>query len=125
MLPCGQRPFILIADDNRDLARGLSILLSLDGFDVEIVHDGREVLKAALARKPAAFLLDIGLPGLSGIEVAAQIRAYPQFDDSLVIAISAYDEIMFQDAPPRPEFDHHLAKPVNAETIFSLLDRLR
>ncbi len=120
-----RRLFVLIADDNQDLAEGLAILLSLDGFDVQTVHDGREVLEAALARKPDAFLLDIGLPGMDGFEVAAQLRSDRRFGESLLIAISAYDEVMFEDRPPNADFDHHIAKPFNSQTILSLLAHLR
>lgn len=125
MPSCGRRLFVLIADDNHDLATGLSILLAHDGFDVEAVHDGREVLKAALERTPDAFLLDIGLPGLNGFEIAAQVRSDPRFKESLLIAISAYDEDLFEDGSPSADFDHHLAKPFDSETILSLLAPLR
>jgi CheY-like chemotaxis protein len=116
-----RRLLILIADDNRDLAKGLSILLTLRGFDVEIIHDGREVLKTARARRPDAFLLDISLPGIDGCQVAAQIRADEQFNDSLLIAISAYDEFLLDDSAPLAAFDHHFAKPVDFKAVLTLL----
>jgi CheY-like chemotaxis protein len=124
MQPSGRRRLVLIADDNRDLAKGLSILLTLRGFEVQTVHDGRDVLKTALARRPDAFLLDIGLPGMDGLEVAAQIRRNEQFKDSLLIAISAYDDAFFDDSAARRAFDRHLAKPVDFETIVSMLSSL-
>jgi Response regulator receiver domain len=70
MILLGRRLFIFIADDNRDLAWSLSVLFRLAGFDVETVHDGHEVLRAVRARRPDAVLLDIGLPGMNGFQVA-------------------------------------------------------
>jgi CheY-like chemotaxis protein len=118
------RRLILIADDNRDLAKGLSILLRLRGFEVETVHDGRDVLRAAVNRRPDAFLLDIGLPGMDGLEVAARIRSDEQFKDCLLISISAYDEALFDDPRGWRDFDLHLAKPVDLETIVAMLSSL-
>ena len=120
----GRRLFILIADDNRDLAKSLSMLLKLVGFDVETVHDGRDALKAALARRPDAVLLDIGLPGLDGFQVAEQMRSDPMLKDIFIIAISGYDKSMFQGRARRAGFDHQLVKPVEFNTILSLLARL-
>jgi DNA-binding response OmpR family regulator len=70
-----RKRFVLVADDNRDLAWGLTLLLKLTGFDVKTVHDGREAVAALAERLPDIALLDIGLPGLSGFEVAERIRA--------------------------------------------------
>jgi CheY-like chemotaxis protein len=120
----GRRLFILIADDNEDLAKSLSILLNLVGFDVETVHDGRDALRAALAHPPDAVLLDIGLPGMDGLQVAEQMRSDPRLKDILIIAISGYGPEMFEGRSQRAGFDHHLVKPVAFSTITSLLARL-
>jgi CheY-like chemotaxis protein len=120
----GRRLFILIADDNQDLTKSLSMLLKLVGFDVETVHDGRDALKAAQAHRPDAVLLDIGLPGMDGFQVAEQMRSDPRLSDICIIAISGYDPEMFQGRPRRAGFDHHLVKPVAFQTILSLLARL-
>jgi CheY-like chemotaxis protein len=121
MEPRARRPLVLIADDNRDLAKGLSILLNGSGFDVDVVHDGREVLAAAHVRKPDVFLLDIGLPGMDGCEVAARIRKDQELKESLIIAMSAYDDLLFPEASPSLNFDYHLPKPFNWATILSLI----
>jgi two-component system CheB/CheR fusion protein len=124
MDPFGRRLFILIADDNRDLAWSLGLLFRLTGFDVEVVHDGRDVLRAARARRPDVILLDIGLPGIDGFQVAEQFRGDPVLKDVLIIAISGYGPEMFPGRSRRAGFDHHLVKPVEFPTILSLLGRL-
>jgi CheY-like chemotaxis protein len=120
----GRRLFILIADDNRDLAWTLALLLRLAGFDVETVHDGREVLRAVRARRPDFLLLDIGLPGMDGFQVAEQIRGEPALKRIFIIAISGYAADMFPGRSMRAGFDHHLVKPVDFQTLISLLARL-
>jgi two-component system CheB/CheR fusion protein len=120
----GRRLFILIADDNRDLAWTLALLSRLAGFDVETVHDGREVLRAVRARRPDFLLLDIGLPGMDGFQVAEQIKGEPACKKIIIIAISAYAPDMFPGRSMRAGFDHHLVKPVDFQTLISLLARL-
>jgi CheY-like chemotaxis protein len=120
----GRRHFILIADDNRDLVRGLSLLLNLAGFEVETVHDGLAALRAARARKPDVVILDIGLPGMDGFQVAEHMRADQALKNIPIIAISGYDNDMFLGRSGRAGFDHHLVKPVDFQTITSLLARL-
>jgi two-component system CheB/CheR fusion protein len=121
----GQRLFVLIADDNRDLARTLSILLSFWGIDVQTVSDGREVLQAALARRPDALLLDVALPGMDGFQVAEQLRANPNFRNMMIIGISAYDCMQLDGRPQQAGFDHHLVKPFHYENVLELLAPLR
>ena len=120
----GRRPFILIADDNQDLAKGLSLLLKIDGFEVEAVHDGREALRAA---RPAGPMSPPGYraPGLDGFQVAEQMRNDPGLADVLIIAISGYARDMFQGRSRRVGFDHHLVKPANPQAILSLIGRSR
>jgi CheY-like chemotaxis protein len=121
----GRRLFILIADDNQDLATSLTLLLSLAGFEVEAVHDGRAALRAARARRPDVVLLDIGLPGMDGFQVAEQMRTDPVLRNVVIIAISGYGPHMFPGRAGPAGFDHHLVKPVEFQTLISLLDRLR
>jgi CheY-like chemotaxis protein len=120
----GRRLFILIADDNRDCAMTLSLLFRLAGFDVEAVFDGREALRAARARRPDVVLLDIGLPGLDGFQVAEHMRSDANLKDVFIIAISGYDRDMFQGRSKRAGFDLHLVKPVDFDTLTSLIARL-
>lgn len=117
------RRSILIAEDHRDLAKTLAVLLNLAGFDAEIVHDGRDALKAARAHRPDVLLLDISLPGLDGVRVTEQMRSDPLLSNVLIIATSAYDPDMFRGRSQRASFDHRLIKLVAFPTILSLLAR--
>jgi CheY-like chemotaxis protein len=92
--------FILIAEDNRDLAMSLSNLLKLVGFEVETVHDGRDAVTVARTRKPDVLLLDIGLPGMDGYQVAAAFRSDAKLKDTFIIANSGYfPRDVFRNAP--------------------------
>jgi two-component system, chemotaxis family, CheB/CheR fusion protein len=120
-----RRRFILIADDNRDLAFGLSLLLNLVGFDVETVHDGHAAVTAAKKRRPDILLLDIGLPGLNGHQVARVLRSDDRLKDILIIAISGYDPDMRPGRSKPGDFDHHLVKPVDVTTLLPLINETR
>ena len=115
--------FILIAEDNRDLAMSLSILLKLVGFEVETVHDGRDAVTVARTRKPDVLLLDIGLPGMDGYQVAAAFRSDAKLKDTLIIANSGYSPGMFQERSAPAMFDHYLVKPVDFRVLLPLLCR--
>jgi DNA-binding response OmpR family regulator len=113
--------FILIADDNHDVAVTLSLLLKLIGFDVDTVHNGKDAVTAARTRRPDILLLDIGLPGLNGYEVAGQFRSDGKLKDVFIIAISAYSPDMFRGPYDQSIFDHYLVKPVDLKTLLPLL----
>ncbi len=120
-----QRRFILIADDNRDLAIGLSMLLKLYGFEVDAVHNGRDVVTAAKHRRPDVLLLDIGLPGLDGYQVARHFRSDGQLKDVMIIAISGYSRDMFPGRSTSGDFDHYFTKPVDLGTLLPLISTTR
>jgi DNA-binding response OmpR family regulator len=113
--------FILIADDNRDLAISLSILLKLVGFDVQTVHNGNDAMTVARIRRPDVLLLDIGLPDLTGFEVAGQFRSDERLKTVLIIAISGYSADMLLGHAELAIFDHYLVKPVDFRTLLPLI----
>ena len=115
--------FVLVADDNRDLAWGLSLLLKFAGFEVKTVYDGRDAAAVVSRRIPDIALLDIGLPGMSGFEVAEVIRAVQGPKKVLIIAISGYSPDMVRANPLRLDFDYHFTKPVDFDTLLPLLNR--
>lgn len=114
---------ILIADDYLDLAITLSVLLKLVGFEVETVHTGGEAVAAAKHRRPDVLLLDIGLPGLDGSQVARHFRSDDELKDVFIIAISGYPPDMFRGRSTSADFDHYFTKPVDFPTLLSLIHK--
>jgi CheY-like chemotaxis protein len=111
---------VLIVDDNVDSAVTLSWLLAQHGFAVETAHDGRGGLKAAHEFKPEILLLDIGLPGINGYELARQLRA-DGFAAALMVAISGYALEADVQRSRAAGFDRHLAKPVDIDQLIESL----
>jgi len=114
---------ILLADDNRDAAESLAIILRLEGHDVELAHDGSSALRSFAALKPDVALLDIGMPQANGYEVARQIRATPEGASVLLIAITGWAQDSDKAESRAAGFDHHLTKPIEPETLIGLLDQ--
>jgi PAS domain S-box-containing protein len=121
VVPPGSK--ILVVDDNVDTAGTLANLLELSGFEVRAAHDGPEAIDAARAHRPNAILLDIGLPGMDGYQVAEQLRADDGLRAATIIAITGYGEEQAFRRSRESGFDHHLVKPVNYETLLNLLVR--
>jgi len=114
---------ILLADDNRDAAESLAIILRLEGHDVELAHDGNSALRSFAARRPDVALLDIGMPKTNGYEVARMIRAAPEGADVLLIAITGWAQDADKAESRAAGFDHHLTKPIEPETLIELLNQ--
>jgi len=114
---------VLVVDDNVDSAESLALLLRLKGYVVEVAYDGPGALKTAGSFHPEVVMLDIGLPGLDGYQVAARLRRRRRTAKALLLALTGYgreeDELRSQQAG----FDHHLTKPVDPQVIYDLLDR--
>lgn len=108
---------ILVVDDNRDGARTLSMLLQLDGHQVNTAHDGPAALETADAWQPDVVLLDIGLPGMDGLEVARRLRNNPQHAEVLLIAISGYGQDDDQLRSQEAGIAAHLVKPVDLAAL--------
>jgi PAS domain S-box-containing protein len=116
---------ILIADDNRDSAESLGMLLELSGHDVFIAHDGLEALAVAARERPDAALLDIGMPGLDGYEVAASVRREPWGARMTLIAITGWGQEDAKRMAQTAGFDHHLTKPMDSVLLESLLAQVK
>jgi PAS domain S-box-containing protein len=114
---------ILLADDNRDAAESLAIILRLEGHEVELAHDGAAALALFEARKPDVALLDIGMPKSNGYEVARQIRSVPEGRDILLIAITGWAQDSDKAQSRAAGFDHHLTKPIEPDALIGLLVR--
>ncbi len=114
---------VLIADDNRDAAESLAMLLQMEGHEVTVVHDGREAITAFEKMRPDAALLDIGMPGLNGYEIARSIRRAPQGRDVTLIAVTGWGQENDKAQASEAGFNHHFTKPVEPEAITALLSR--
>lgn len=114
---------VLIVDDEPDAADSMAVLLSLEGYDVKTAHSGSTALAHLPSFAPEAVLLDIGLPDVSGYDVAAQIRRARPDEPILLIATSGYGSQEDLDRSKSVGFDHHLVKPVDPEVLLDLLRR--
>jgi CheY-like chemotaxis protein len=112
---------ILVVDDNRDAAEALGILLEALGATVSVVHSGRAALDQIDAMAFDAVLLDIGMPEMDGYEVARQIRARPRQADTLLIALTGWDQDPDCSQSRAAGFNHHLVKPLDVEKLRELL----
>ena len=112
---------ILVVDDSVDTAIGMASLLRMAGHEVEIAHDGNAAIEAARKFRPQVFLLDIGLPGLSGYDVAAMLREEGHFQDSVFIAASGYGQQHDRERSRASGFHHHISKPVDFDLLVEII----
>ena len=122
--PTAPRKRILIVDDNEDGATSLSMLLNLSGHETFTASDGREALSAFQEIRPDVALLDIGLPGLNGFEVARRIRELPFGKDAVLVAVTGWGQEDDRNRSREAGFDAHLVKPVNHQELMKLLGSL-
>jgi signal transduction histidine kinase len=112
---------ILVVDDNQDSAISMTLLLELQGHEVHVAHAGPAALRVAADKRPDVILLDIGMPGMNGYEVAKQLRAQDEFADTLLVAITGYGRASDVKQTQSAGFDHHLVKPVDYEKLQAVL----
>ena len=112
---------VLVVEDNKDGAESLAMLLGLMGHQVRIAYTGSEALAAAKACRPQVALLDIGLPGMSGYEVAQRLRDQPGSEATVLIAMTGYGQEEDRQRSREAGFHHHLVKPVDPATLEQLL----
>jgi two-component system CheB/CheR fusion protein len=112
---------VLLVDDNEDATRALALLLQHGGFTVVTAHDGAEALARAADVDPDIVLLDLGLPVIDGYRVAESLRARPDCDRVLLIAISGYGQPNDRERSKAAGFDHHLVKPIDCAALLDLL----
>ena len=104
---------ILVVEDNPDSAEAMQMLLEKLGHEVRVVADGRDALDVAMVLKPDVILLDIGLPGMDGYELAQRLRAAPETSAANIIAVSGYGQEKDRSRSLTMGFDLHLVKPVD------------
>jgi PAS domain S-box-containing protein len=112
---------VLVVDDNQDAANALRLLLESDGHEVKLASDGVAGLALAREYKPEVLLLDIGLPRLSGYDIAASLRADPAMKETTIVAVTGYGQVHDRTRTAAVGFDHHLTKPVEFSALQQLL----
>jgi signal transduction histidine kinase/CheY-like chemotaxis protein len=113
---------LLVADDNADAADTLAALLQLEGHEVYVAYDGREALEQFRRHAPQAAFLDVGMPMMSGYEVARAIRGLPTGQEVVIIAVTGWGQAGDRNAAFDAGFDHHVTKPVDPAKILALID---
>jgi CheY-like chemotaxis protein len=112
---------VLLVDDNVDGAQSLAMLLRLWGHEVAVAHDGAAALPVAAAQRPQIALLDIGLPGMDGYELARRLRAQPGLGQTALVALTGWDQEEDRRRSQEAGFAHHLVKPVDLAALQELL----
>lgn len=113
---------ILVVEDHADSARMLKVLLRCEGHEARIARDGPTAIEAAKLYQPDVVLLDLTLPGMSGVEVAAKLRCITELSACLLVAVTGHGE---ERLPYPSPFDHYFVKPVNAVALLDYLSRSR
>ena len=112
---------VLIADDNRDAAESLALVLQSSGYVTHLAHTGREALALAQRERPDALVLDIGMPEMTGYELARHIRREAWGKHALLLAVTGWGQRDDKERAAAAGFDHHLTKPVATEVLEQLL----
>jgi two-component system CheB/CheR fusion protein len=113
---------VLLIDDNIDAAESLAQLLSLSGHDARTAIDGAAGLQIAAEFEPEVIFCDLGLPGMSGYEVARSLRTLPNGRGLVLVALTGYGQPSDRERTAQAGFDAHLVKPVDPAVIESFLD---
>lgn len=113
---------VLVADDERDAANTLVWLLRDEGYEVRAAYDGAEVLHAAREFAPQVLILDIGMPQLSGYDLARALRA--RYPGVVLVALTAWKQSTYKIFARMAGFDHHFGKPCDPRAIVELLTAL-
>jgi CheY-like chemotaxis protein len=112
---------ILLVEDNPDAAESLGELLRIWGHEVRIAYEGLGALDQARIETPDIVLLDIGLPGMDGYEVARALRSQPGLERTRLIALTGYGQDADRHRSSQAGFDHHFVKPVDIQALRLLL----
>ncbi len=123
-LPTANIRRIVIVDDNEDSAMTLAMLFEMTGDETQTAHDGLQAVEIAAAFQPDIALLDIGLPGLNGYEVAERIRQQPGGESIILVALTGWGQVEDRQKSSAAGFDAHMVKPVDHDALLILLQEL-
>jgi PAS domain S-box-containing protein len=121
----GKRLSVLVVDDNTDAANSVAMLLRMAGHEVRVENDGPAALQSARLKLPQIVLLDIGLPGMNGHDVARELRASKGGSDMRIYAMTGYGQPEDIARSREAGFDGHLVKPVVPNELVALLDEAK
>jgi PAS domain S-box-containing protein len=114
---------VLVVDDNVDLVEMLAVLIEASGHQVRKAFDGRSAISAALEYHPHVVFLDVGMPDMSGIEVAKELRRHPQMAGTRIVALTGWGQAEDRHRTEEAGFDDHVTKPADPECLQRLLQR--
>jgi CheY-like chemotaxis protein len=112
---------VLVADDNRDAADSLAMVLEMNGHEVLVAHTGEQALEIARQVLPQVMILDIGMPDMTGYEVARELRRESWGGRILLLAITGWGQKEDKERALEAGFDHHMTKPVDVDQVEKLL----
>jgi CheY-like chemotaxis protein len=112
---------VLVVDDNADAANTLQAVLEAVGHSVAVCYNGAQALVRAQAHAPQLCLLDIGLPDISGLLLAPQLRALPRMKGAVIVAVTGYGRAEDRAKAASAGFDHYLVKPLDVDALFALI----
>lgn len=115
-----QRRKVLVVDDNVDAANTLSALIRSDGHQCTVANDGPTAIELAAQFNPDIAILDIGLPGMSGYDVANAIKTHPALSSVYLVALTGYGQVHDKQRAADAGFNEHLVKPINLEALMAL-----
>jgi PAS domain S-box-containing protein len=125
VVPTAPRRRVLLVDDNGDARETLAQVLRLWGYELEAVEDGHAAIAAARKFRPDAIVMDIGLPGMDGHELARQLRQIRELDDTVLIALTGHGDDEARRRSAAAGIDHHAVKPAQLVELRALLDQRR
>jgi CheY-like chemotaxis protein len=115
---------ILVVDDNADAANSLGRLLNLSGYEVRVAHNGVTALGEVPHFRPRVVLLDLGMPGMDGLETAKEIRKLPDGTDLALIAVTGWGQGEDRQRTEKAGFIAHFVKPIKIAQLEALLSRI-
>ena len=110
---------VLVVDDNRDVAGSLALVMGLMGHEVEVVHDGPSAIERLAAWEADAILLDIGMPGMNGYDVARRIREQGR-EGLMIVAVTGWGAADDRALSEEAGIDAHLVKPVDMDRLMAV-----
>jgi signal transduction histidine kinase/response regulator RpfG family c-di-GMP phosphodiesterase len=114
---------VLVVDDNADAAESIAVLLRMEGHEVKTAYDGHQALASLQVFAPSVVVLDIGLPGMDGYELARRLRQLPQTREALFIALTGYGRKEDRTQAAAAGFQHHFIKPVDLRALHSVISQ--